>query len=151
MAVMVRNVASALLLLVAALGAGCGKDDPPVSVPMDAAVPPDPGGRKPDLSTPTETAPPASGGPISVGTGAAAGPGGTGSAKAGGRTIHPCCEAIEQVARSTKDEGQSRQYAQAARVCYQKANEILLAKISLAQGLAAVRSSLIGAAPSQCY
>jgi hypothetical protein len=149
MAVMVRPVASGLLLLVAVLGAACGKDEPPVSVPMDAAVPPDPGAKTPALPTSADTAPTATAGPVSVGTGAVAG--GTGSAKAAGRGIHPCCGAIEQVVRSTKDDGESRQYAQAARVCYQKANEILLEKISLAQGLAAVRSSLIGAAPSQCY
>jgi len=149
MAIMVRDVAMTLLALAAALAVGCGKKDPPLTVPLDAAVPPDPAGKKLDLSSPPDTASASTAGPIAVGTGVAAT--GSSTAKAAGRSIHPCCEAIDQVARSTKDEGQRRQHEQAARVCYQKANEILLEKITLAQGLAAVRSSLIGAAPSQCY
>jgi hypothetical protein len=148
---MVREVALTVLLLAAALGAACGKDDPPVSVPLDAAVPPDPAGKNPQLPMPADTGPLPTAGGVAGGVGTGPGPAGSGSAKAGGRSIHPCCDALDQVARSTKDDGQRRQYAQAVRVCYQKANEILVEKVTLAQGLAAVRSSLIGAAPSPCY
>jgi hypothetical protein len=66
---MVRDVALTVMLLGAVLGAGCGKDEPPVSVPLDAAVPPDPAGKRQALPLPTDTAPLPSVGGVAVGSG----------------------------------------------------------------------------------
>jgi hypothetical protein len=147
MAHMQRLVVVACLLATPMI-AGCGKEERPVSVPMDAAVPPDPRDKirfETTISTSTaqDTANP--GGGLSPG-----GPA-SGAGKAAGRSIQSCCDALESAAKAAPNEGQKKQHQQAVRVCYQKANEILQGKVTPSQALAQTRASLIGQAPSACY
>jgi len=146
---LMRRLVVAAGLLAALTSASCGNEERPVSVPMDAAVPPDPG-RKARLDTTIETAAPQDSGTAQGGT-YGTGVAGSGVARAPGRSIQSCCDALDSMAKSASNEGQRKQSQQAVRVCYQKANEILQNKITPAQALAQTRASLIGQAPPACY
>ena len=136
-------VTIAALLLVAA----CDKESNPVSVPMgDIPLPPEPAASS-SAADATDTATSTA---QARGTGNYTGARSTAS-KAADAPIDSCCSALLDKANKSTDKATKQLYDQAASICYRRAKQVREGKMSRAEALAQVRSSLLGPAPASCH
>jgi hypothetical protein len=145
MAAMVRSTVAVVVAGVLALTA-CSKEEAPVSVPMDdVPVPPAPEQRESAVPAGTTAAPSAK---VHTGPGHAPRPPGTAEPKS--ESIDSCCGALLDKANKSKDQASKKLYDQAAAICYRRAKAVREGKMSRAEALGQVRSSLLGPAPAAC-
>lgn len=142
MAFMARRVLLPLVLLILL---GCDEKEPPVSVPVDLPEPPELTAQPEPTAEPTATAT-----ATAQGKGWAGRPGGASTATAKAASITGCCSALLDKANRSKDPATKKLYDQAAAICYRRSKLVDQGKMSRAEALTQVRSSLLGAAPAAC-
>ncbi|HZO12781.1 MAG TPA: hypothetical protein VFB62_05975 [Polyangiaceae bacterium] len=135
-----------LLLAIACLAVACSDDADPEHVPFEGLeVSGDPDKRTPP---PLPQPPPE---PSASATNTTPRPFSTSSGKtATGGDISGCCAALQAAASRARDEGTRAMNTQAASVCARKIRDVKDGKISRADALAQVRSTLLGSAPGSC-
>jgi hypothetical protein len=130
---MVRLVVLAAALV---LVSGCKDESDPVDIPFEGL---EPG----DVNKPKPTPEPE---PEPTASASAPAP----RATPGLSAIQSCCGALYARSRSAKDEGSKKVNRQAASVCSSVASKVAQGKMTKAQALAQVRSSLLGSPPAAC-
>ncbi len=138
-----RLLLSTALAFAALAFAACKDEHDPVAVPFDG-VDPKVAQRKPAPAAPA--APSAS---------SSAGGSASGSSSAENQprlagTMMACCTALRSIASVTTDPGTKRNYTAAANACETQRQQVADGKVTKAQALSAVRSSLLGEAPGAC-
>ena len=134
-----------LFVAIACLAVACSDDADPEHVPFEGLEV----SGDPDKRTPPPPPPPPA--PSASVTNAAPRPFSTSSGKsATGGDISGCCAALQAAASRARDEGTRAMNTQAASVCARKIRDVKDGKISRADALAQVRSTLLGAAPGSC-
>ena len=133
--VMSRWLAVAFLFLAVT---ACDEETKPVDIPFEGIEPVDPASKKPKPAPDPSASASASAGAAPV------------TVKPGVSAMQACCGALYARSRSAADEGTKRVNRQAASVCSGLATKVAQGKMTKAQALAQVRSSLLGAPPSAC-
>jgi hypothetical protein len=135
---MVRRVLLSVALL---LSLGCDDKVDPVSIPVDVPEPPEVASQPPETTSAPATS---SSAPAPTWTG-------TYKAVKPQAPITACCAALLHQANSAKSPANKKLYDQVAALCYRRAKLVDEGKMTRAEALAQIRSSLLGSAPSSCY